>query len=120
MKIEKLKNADEFFEHQTRWYGIESQMEDIVMGWFGIDPYGDDIFESEDEVWFFEGIRFDYYDYSFELTQVENDWEPTEEQIQHAVDFGMMRCWFNYKDGSERYCYVDKNGEVQIGEKVQK
>lgn len=119
MEIEKIKSADEFFEHQIRWYGIESEMEEIVMGWFGVDPYQDDIFD--DGTWFFDGnIIFDYYDYSFELTEVENKWEPTKEQIQEAVDFGMMRCWFNYKDGTERYCYVDKDGEIHIGEKYEK
>lgn len=104
------ENAEEFFDHQMAWGMIESNMEELLMEWFDCP--------DEDDYYFFEGdFRFDWYDYSFEFTDVDPEWEPTKEQLQKAVDFGFRRCWFNYTDGTELHCYFDKDDGIQIGKR---
>jgi len=109
--VDKLvpEDATEFFDHKMAWGMIRHNMEELLLEWFNCP--------DEDDYWFFEGdMTFDWYDYSFEFMDVDPKWEPTEEQLQKAMDFGFHRCWFNYTDGSEVHCYFGR-GEIKISER---
>lgn len=112
MKFETPKNADDFFEKMQEWYFVESEMDEFIFETLNCP--------DENDYWFFDDISYDYYDYSFELLKVDPSWEPDEEGLKKVFEFGFFRCWINYTDGSEIYCYYSKEKELHIGKRKYK
>jgi len=90
--------ADKLFDAHIEYLRIEEDAMDEIIRTFGIDPL-----DADD--WPFDGFTHDYYDYSFEFTQVDVGWEPTELQIETCWVLGFSRFWLNYTDGTEKYYY---------------
>ena len=96
------KIADKLFTAYTNYVYIESQVMDELLECFGINP-------MEPDDWPFEDYSHDDYDHSFELLDVDPEWEPTKVGLEKCWELGFDRCWVNYTDETEKYYY--KNDE---------
>lgn len=96
--IEKKTIADQLFDLEMEFITLEDSTFDKILICLDINP-------NEPTEWPLEGWTFDHYDYSFELTDVNVGWEPTEQQLKKCWELGFARCWVNYNDGTEQYYY---------------
>jgi len=106
------ETAQEFFNKKMEMNFIESHIDEMIFEIFGCP--------DEDGYYFFEDIRYDYYDESFEILGVENDWTPDESQLKKLFDFGFSRCWINYTDDTERYCVRFGVDDAHVGVRKKK
>jgi len=103
--------ADAFFTLQQQTAKAKEEISDEIAAALGFD-WGDENCPAID-------IRFDYYDCSFELDGVQNDFALTRSQWKGIAEIGFDRCWLNHIDGSESYYYMDSrcNNEPRVSRK---
>lgn len=77
---------------------VEARLDEALCAAFGID------IEMPDP-WPFRHMVYDPYDGSFEIWQTQNDFVPTDEQLQAVFALGFARGWICYQDGTEVYVY---------------
>lgn len=113
--IPELKIAERYFNACR----IESQLDEHLMKAFGatvssegLTMAGTPYIETDVDTWPCGHMVYDDYDSSFELWGIDDDnWTPSIEHLNAALDLGFSRCWLVYKDGTERYCTRDHIGD---------
>jgi hypothetical protein len=95
--------AERFFDALGAYTALEIQIEEAILTALGIVYEGKTTEEIRAIRWPFKRITYDDYDYSFELKDTRDDWQPTEEQQKALFAIGFCRFWVCYIDGGERY-----------------
>lgn len=95
-------DAKQFFKINVEWLVAEEGMSDKIMELLGTSWTSSDCPASD--------ITFDYYDSSFELKGVRDDFRATPEQARALYDLG-FQFWFNHLDASETH-YSALSGET--------
>ena len=99
--------ADRLFNAIRELNLAESNSDEAIFKMFGFD-WGKPM-----DTYPFHDLTYDDYDGSIEFGAVQEDFEPTSDQLKMLWEMGFERCWFNYVDGTQRYA----SGDVHLGKK---
>lgn len=85
--MENETRAGQYFNLQVEEGVKRSSLEEAIADIMGFD---------QDKQWPFEEYIFDWYDYSFEIVDAQDEVEFTPEQLEKFWELGFHRCWINY------------------------
>lgn len=96
--------ADDFFMLECMYNKKEDEVFRAILRCIDID-------EDAPMDWPFVDVKFDWYDFSFELMSVSDGIQLTDEQRYRLFDLGFLNCWLNYVGGSEIHYQLQQRPE---------